>query len=66
MDENGYFTDDGSDKDLLFQMMLDLGVSLSAKIIHEGYLFCVDGKYLIACFERVFNICFRKTIRRIL
>ncbi|MFZ3129684.1 MAG: hypothetical protein WA125_00905 [Desulfosporosinus sp.] len=45
--------EDRTDEDLLFQVMLDLGVPLSAKITREGDLLCVDGNYLIACFERV-------------
>ncbi len=51
------FTDnikpDRSNEDLLFQVMLDLGISLSAKITQEGKTFCVDGNYLIACFDKV-------------
>ncbi len=51
------FTDnikeDRSDEDLLFQVMLDLGIPLSAKIRQEGDVLYVNGNYLIACFERV-------------
>ena len=51
------FTDnikaDRSGEDLLFQVMLDLGIPLSAKITQEGGLWCVNDNYLIACFERV-------------
>ena len=45
--------EDRSDEDLLFQMMLDLGIPLSAKIKQDGKLFYVDDNYLIACFGRV-------------
>ena len=44
---------DRSDEDLLFQVMLDLGIPLSAKIKQEGKIFYVDGNYLIACFDKV-------------
>lgn len=44
---------DRTDEDLLFQVMLDLGVPLSAKIKQDGKLFYVDDNYLIACFGRV-------------
>jgi adenine-specific DNA-methyltransferase len=51
------FTDniksDRSGEDLLFQVMLELGVPLSAKITHKDGLWCVDDNYLIACFDRV-------------
>ena len=51
------FTDnikaDRSAEDLLFQVMLELGIPLSAKIAQEGNLWCVNGNYLIACFDRV-------------
>jgi adenine-specific DNA-methyltransferase len=40
-------------EDLLFQVMLDLGIPLSAKITRENTLLLVDGGYLIACFEEV-------------
>jgi adenine-specific DNA-methyltransferase len=42
-----------TDEDLLFQVMLDLGIPLSAKISRDGPLFRVDNNYLIACFGRV-------------
>lgn len=41
---------DRTDEDLLFQVMLDLGIPLSAKIKQDGKLFYVDDNYLIACF----------------
>jgi adenine-specific DNA-methyltransferase len=44
---------DRTDEDLLFQVMLDLGVPLSAKIKKEGDLFYVDENYLVACFGEV-------------
>ncbi|MTV50508.1 site-specific DNA-methyltransferase [Heliobacillus mobilis] len=44
---------DRSDEDLLFQVMLDLGIPLSAKIKQDGNTFNVDDNYLIACFGKV-------------
>ena len=44
---------DRSDEDLLFQVMLDLGIPLSAKIEQDGKIFNVNDNYLIACFDRV-------------
>lgn len=44
---------DRSDEDLLFQVMLDLGIPLSAKIEQDGKIFKVNDNYLIACFDRV-------------
>jgi len=46
---------DRTPEDLLFQVMLDLGIPLSAKIKQEGDVFYVDDNYLIACFNRVDN-----------
>ena len=47
--------EDRTAEDLLFQVMLDLGVLLSAKIeeedIGEKKVFNVDNNYLIACFD---------------
>jgi adenine-specific DNA-methyltransferase len=43
---------DRTPEDLLFQVMLDLGVPLSAKIERDGSVFRVNGNYLIACFEK--------------
>ena len=47
--------EDRTAADLLFQVMLDLGVLLSAKIIEEDIggkkVFNVDDNYLIACFD---------------
>lgn len=47
--------EDRSPEDLLFQVMLDLGVLLSSKIeeitIANKKVFYVDGNYLIACFD---------------
>lgn len=46
---------DRTAEDLLFQVMLDLGVLLSAKIVEEDIggkkTFNVDNNYLIACFD---------------
>ena len=44
---------DRSDEDLLFQVMLDLGIPLSAKIEQDGKIFNVNDNYLIACFGTV-------------
>jgi adenine-specific DNA-methyltransferase len=44
---------DRSDEDLLFQVMLDLGIPLSAKIKQDDKTFYVNDNYLIACFGRV-------------
>lgn len=45
---------DRSAEDLLFQIMLDMGVTLSAKIeekeINGTKVFAVDGDFLVACF----------------
>ena len=42
-------------EDLLFQTMLDLGIMLSSKIetkkINSKEVFCVEGNYLMACFD---------------
>ena len=45
--------EDRSDEDLLFQVMLDLGIPLSAKITQNGDVFSVNDNYLIACFKQV-------------
>jgi adenine-specific DNA-methyltransferase len=45
--------EDRSDEDLLFQVMLDLGIPLSAKITQNGVVFSVNDNYLIACFKQV-------------
>ncbi|WP_010259700.1 site-specific DNA-methyltransferase [Treponema primitia] len=44
---------DRTPEDLLFQVMLDLGVPLSAKIEKRGTVFYVNDNYLVACFEPV-------------
>lgn len=44
---------DRTDEDLLFQVMLDLGIPLSAKISQDGKVFYVNENYLIACFDKV-------------
>ena len=44
---------DRSYEDLLFQVMLDLGVPLSSKIKKQGDVFYVNDNYLIACFGKV-------------
>ncbi len=50
---------DRSNEDLLFQVMLDLGVELSAKIevkqIAGKTVHFVDGNYLVACFDSEVN-----------
>ena len=47
---------DRTGEDLLFQVMLDLGIELSAKIetrqIADKIVYLVDENYLIACFDR--------------
>lgn len=45
--------EDRTDEDLLFQVMLDLGIPLSAKIKQDGKIFYVNDNYLIACFGKV-------------
>jgi adenine-specific DNA-methyltransferase len=45
--------EDRSPDDLLFQVMLDLGIPLSAKITKNSDLFLVNDNYLIACFKQV-------------
>ncbi|MFP3154801.1 site-specific DNA-methyltransferase [Lachnospiraceae bacterium ZAX-1] len=45
--------EDRSPDDLLFQVMLDLGIPLSAKITQDGDVYSVNANYLIACFKRV-------------
>ena len=51
--------EDRTAEDLLFQVMLDLGVELSAKIekqeIAGKEVFLVDENYLIACFDKDVN-----------
>ena len=46
---------DRNGEDLLFQTMLDLGILLSSKIetkkINDKEVFCVEGNYLMACFD---------------
>lgn len=44
---------DRSDEDLLFQVMLDLGIPLSARIQQSGKIYSVNGNYLIACFDKI-------------
>ncbi|WP_455670882.1 site-specific DNA-methyltransferase [Phocaeicola faecalis] len=50
---------DRTSEDLLFQVMLDLGIELSAKIetkqIAGKYVYMVDDNYLVACFDRDVN-----------
>lgn len=45
--------EDRSPEDLLFQVLLDLGIPLSAKITQDGDVFYVNDNYLIACFKQV-------------
>lgn len=46
---------DRTPEDLLFQVILDLGIMLSSKIetkkINGKEVFCVEGNYLMACFD---------------
>lgn len=46
---------DRTGEDLLFQTMLDLGIMLSSKTetkkINSKEVFCVEGNYLMACFD---------------
>lgn len=44
---------DRSDEDLLFQVMLDLGIPISAKIEQSGNIYNVNDNYLISCFDTV-------------
>lgn len=44
---------DRNDEDLLFQVMLDLGIPLSSKIEQDGKVFNINDNYLIACFDQV-------------
>lgn len=50
---------DRTNEDLLFQVMLDLGIELSAKIeskqIAGKHVHFVDDNYLVACFDRDVN-----------
>ena len=50
---------DRSNEDLLFQVMLDLGIELSARIetqqINGKTVHLVDENYLVACFDREVN-----------
>lgn len=53
---DGYIDNIKSDRtgeDLLFQIMLDLGISLSAKVEQDGKIFRVSGNQLIASFEPI-------------
>ena len=45
--------EDRTGEDLLFQVMLDLGIPLSAKITQDHDVFHVNDTYHIACFKRV-------------
>ena len=45
--------EDRTDEDLLFQVMLDLGIPLSAKITQDHDVFHVNDTHLIACFKQV-------------
>ena len=50
---------DRTNEDLLFQVMLDLGIELSAKIVSKQiagkHVHFVDDNYLVACFDRDVN-----------
>ncbi|MBT9173123.1 MAG: hypothetical protein DDT21_01513 [Syntrophomonadaceae bacterium] len=45
--------EDRTDEDLLFQVMLDLGIPLSARITQNSDVFSVNDNFLIACFKQV-------------
>lgn len=68
-DEQSLFSEnvkpDRSSEDLLFQVMLDLGIELSAKIevrqMAGKNVHFVDGSYLIACFDKDVNESARKS-----
>ncbi|MBS3972924.1 MAG: site-specific DNA-methyltransferase [Erysipelotrichia bacterium] len=45
--------EDRTQEDILFQVMLELGVPLSAKINIDGSIITVDDDYLVACFDKV-------------
>lgn len=47
--------EDRSDEDLLFQVMLELGIPLSSKIEKRVGIFYVEETYLIACFQAIDN-----------
>lgn len=44
---------DRTHEDILFQVMLELGVPLSAKINIDDNIISVDDNYLVACFDKV-------------
>lgn len=44
---------DRTNEDILFQVMLELGVPLSAKINIDDNIIFVDDNYLVACFDKV-------------
>lgn len=44
---------DRTHEDILFQVMLELGVPLSAKINVDRNIIAVDDNYLVACFDKV-------------
>lgn len=44
---------DRTHEDIIFQVMLELGVPLSAKINVDGNIITVDDNYLVACFDKV-------------
>ena len=56
---DGNVKSDRTNEDLLFQVMLDLGIELSAKIetrqINGKTVYFVDDTYLVACFDRDVN-----------
>ena len=66
---NNIKTQDRSSEDLLFQVMLDLGIELSAKIEEHSYdnkkVFFVDNNYLIACFDKNISESIIETIARL-
>ena len=47
---------DRTGEDLLFQVMLNFDIPLSAKIKQDDDVFYVNGNYLIACFGKVDSV----------
>lgn len=55
---------DRTDEDLLFQVMLDLGIPLSAQISQEEGVFYVNNNYMIASFGKVDNSLVTKIAKK--
>lgn len=47
---------DRTHEDILFQVMLELGVPLSSKINIDDNIISVDDNYLVACFDKVDHV----------